>query len=406
MFKKIIIAIVIIAVILLFVFIKKGQVGTPSKLLKIKESVESIFVEMEEDLVKTTQELSQIGIKGEGARTALKDLCASNPYDVDCCLVDFNGIIKIMEPTVYNKFEGSDISDQEHIIQIHKEEKPVLSKAFWAVEGYSAVVFEYPVFSKKNELLGSVNMLIRPGIFLGEIILPTIKGLPIDIWVMQSDGYILYDFDKEEIGRNLFEDELYKPFTELIEIGKQISKEKQGSGQYSFFNEGFTKKVVKKTNWTTFEFYGTQWKIVMTKVENQDESSKRTLSGLGIKSYKENLENFSKDAELLKLISENNKEKIIEKFKEFYDANKGIYNIQWLDQNCTTRFGFPPENSLDNYHFSEQNEDERIYIDAINARLETSFESDLFERNKGHFQLFPLYYNEKYFGMIYYIIVI
>jgi len=405
MFKKILMAIGFIAVILLFIPFKKAQDETPSSLLKIKNRVESILVEMEEDLAETTQKLSLIGIEGEGTRNTLQNLCARHPYAVDCCFVDMDGIITIMEPKVYNKFEGSDISNQEHIIQLHKEKKPVLSKAFRAVEGYTAVVFAYPVFSQKNELLGSVIMLIRPELFLREIILPEIKGIPIDVWIMQPDGYILYDFDVEEIGRNLFEDELYKPFTELLEIGKKISKEEKGSGKYSFFNEGFSKKVVKKTNWTTVEFYGTQWKIVMTQLENQDESSKRTLSGLGIKSYKENLKTFSKDADLLKLISENDKNKILKKFKEFYDANKGIYNVQWLDQNYTTRFGFPPEQSLDNYHFSEKNEAERIYIDAINARLATSFESDLFEGNRGEFQLFPLNYNEQYFGMIYYIII-
>ncbi len=405
MFKKMLIAIGFIAVVLLFVLFKKEQDETPSRLLKIKNRVESILVEMDEDLAETTQKLSFIGIKGEGTRNTLQDLYASHPYAVDCCIVDLDGIITIVEPEILQKYEGVDISEQEHIIQLHKEKNPVLSKAFRAVEGYTAVVFEYPVFSQKKELTGSVNMLIRPEFFIREIILPEIKGLPIDIWVMQPDGYILYDFDAEEIGRNLFEDELYKPFTELLEIGKKISKEEKGSGKYSFFDEGFSKKVVKKTHWTTLEFYGTQWKIVMTQLESQDESSKRTLSGLGIKSYKENLKTFSKDADLLKLISGNNKDKILEKFKEFYDANKGIYNVQWLDQNYTTRFGFPPEHSLDNYHFSEQNEVEQIYIDAINARLETSFESDVFERNKGHFQLYPLNYNEQYFGMIYYIII-
>ena len=405
MFKKILLATGFIAVILLFIPFKKVQDETPSSLLKIKNRVESVLIEMDEDMAETTQKLSLIGIKGEGTRHTLQDLYARHPYAVDCCIVDLDGIITIMEPDNYNKFEGSDISDQEHIVRLHKEKIPVLSRAFRAVEGYTAVVFAYPVFSSKNELLGSVNMLVRPESFLREIILPEIKGVPIDVWVMQPDGYILYDFDVEEIGRNLFEDELYRPFTELLEIGKKISKEEKGSGKYSFFDEGFSKKVVKKTHWTTVEFYGTQWKIVMTQLEKQDESSKRTLSGLGIKSYKENLHTFSKDADLLKLISENDKDKIIEKFKEFYDANKGIYNVQWLDQNCTTRFGFPPEHSLDNYHFSEQNEAERIYIDVINARLETSFESDVFERNKGYFQLYPLNYNEQYFGMIYYIIL-
>ncbi|NQV17754.1 MAG: cache domain-containing protein [Armatimonadetes bacterium] len=405
MFKKILMAIGFIAVILLFIPFKKVQDETPSSLLKIKNRVESVLVEMDKDLAETTQKLSLIGIEGEGTRNTLRDLCARHPYAVDCCLVDLDGIITIMEPDPYNKFEGADISDQEHIIQLRKEKNPVLSKAFRAVEGYTAVVFEYPVFSQKKELLGSVNMLIRPEFFLREIILPEIKGIPIDVWIMQPDGYILYDLDVEEIGRNLFEDELYKPFTELLEIGKKISKEEKGSGQYSFFNEGFTKKVVKKTHWTTLEFYGTQWKIVMTQVENPDESSKKTLSGLGIKSYKENLKTISEDADLLKLISENDKDKIIEKFKEFYDANKGIYSVQWLDQNYTNRFGFPPEHSLDNYHFSEQKEAERIYIDAINARLATSFKDDLFEGKRGHFKLFPLHYNEQYFGMIYYIIL-
>jgi hypothetical protein len=78
------------------------------------------------------------------------------------------------------------------------------------------VDLEHPVFSSNGEFEGSVSMLIRPDFLFSSIITPVLQGIPVEAFVMQTDGRILYDEDKEEVGRMLFEDPIYKPFPSFL----------------------------------------------------------------------------------------------------------------------------------------------------------------------------------------------
>ena len=113
-----------------------------------------------------------------------------------------------VEPEAYQEYEGLNISDQDHVIRLQETQAPVLSLAFRAVEGFDAAALQWPIFAPDGELSGSVSMLIRPGSLLATLIAPQVQGFPIDVWVMQPDGLVLYDPDVEEIGRNLFTDPL------------------------------------------------------------------------------------------------------------------------------------------------------------------------------------------------------
>lgn len=62
---------------------------------------------------------------------------------------------------------------------------------------------------------------------------------------MQLDGKILYDYNKEEIGKYLFEDDLYKQFPSLLKVGENIVKNKKGESEYEFLDKKM-KQTVKK----------------------------------------------------------------------------------------------------------------------------------------------------------------
>jgi len=73
---------------------------------------------------------------------------------------------------------------------------------------------QHPVFDTNGEFIGSVSVLTEPE-FFGQIISGKVVNFPVEIWLMQKDGEIIYDVNKDEIGRNLFTDELYKNFESL-----------------------------------------------------------------------------------------------------------------------------------------------------------------------------------------------
>ena len=193
----------------------------------------------------------------------LGDLCRSYPYAVDCAVVDQNGRMVLVEPAEYTVFEGRDISAQEQIIRLRESKKPVLSNVIKTVEGIDAVDLEHPVFSSQGEFAGSVSLLFRPESLLSYILAPVLQGMPAEAFVMQTDGRILYDADKKEVGRMLFDDPMYKPFPQLLALGTLISREKKGAGSYEFKQEGSEKLVKKDAHWATVGLHGTEWRLVV-----------------------------------------------------------------------------------------------------------------------------------------------
>lgn len=74
---------------------------------------------------------------------------------------------------------------------------------------------------------------------------------PYQIWIMDEQGVIVYDENTKEIGLNLFSDEMYKGFPELLQIGKRIKNEPWGIGHYRFFLRGSEKPIYKLAAWDT-----------------------------------------------------------------------------------------------------------------------------------------------------------
>ncbi len=73
--------------------------------------------------------------------------------------VDEKGILVYTYP-VDQKAIGSDVSYQEHNRKFLIQKKPIVSSVFRAVQGYDAIVLEYPVFDSKGKFRGGVSCLI------------------------------------------------------------------------------------------------------------------------------------------------------------------------------------------------------------------------------------------------------
>ncbi len=245
---------------------KKAAVKPEALLAGLKDQIDLQFNKLDKALGQAGVDLSKTGLTGTEAVKVLYGLCSANPEIIDCAAVDPKGIMVTVEPGEYKNVEGADISAQEQVAELHRTQKPVLSKVFRSVEGFEAVDLEYPVFSPDGSLAGAVSLLLRPEFILEAIITPALQGLPAEAWLMQTDGRILYDQDHEEVGRMLFEDPLYKPFPGLLEIGRKIAAKEAGTGSYEFLGLGLEKPAQKKTFWTSVGIHGTQWRLVVTKM--------------------------------------------------------------------------------------------------------------------------------------------
>lgn len=359
--------------------------------------------EIDARLAVAAQGLSKTGLRGPEARILLQNLCRNAPSAVDCATIDSAGTMLLLEPEEYRKFEGVTIGKQEQVIRLQKTGKPVLSKVIRTVEGFDAVDIEHPVFSPQGTFLGAVSILIKPESLLASVATNLVQGLPIDVWAMQEDGRILYDPDREEIGRMLFDDPIYKPFPQLQSLGKTIAKERSGSGSYEFHGKGLNKPVRKSAYWTSVGLYGTDWRVVATHALADDGSQgKREISALGMKSSEDALRELAERAELQEALAGYDRAAVQRLFSRFLAEQYGIYAIQWVDARGINRDGYPVENSLTNYDLRSRNTPASKYIlQALFEKKESFFEAALVEGKEGSFFMVPVRKGKTYLGMIY-----
>jgi hypothetical protein len=375
----------------------------PPILSELGNEITAELNKVDQDAAKVARRLSGKDFTTAETRKMLGDLCGSYFYAVDCAVVDRNGRMVMVEPEAYAGFEGSDISAQEQIIRLHETKKPVLSNVIRAVEGIEAVDLEHPVFSSQGEFAGSVSALIRPESLLSHVLTPVLRGMPIEAFVMQTDGRILYDEDKDEVGRMLFDDPIYKPFPQLLAVVTMARREKTGSGTYDFRQKGSEKLVKKDAYWTTVGLHGTEWRLVVMHVRaGHAIPPGKDLGNPGTDSYQDALRRLAENAELKRALYGNDDAGIRDIFRTFYSEHDGLYSIQWVDSQGTNRYGYPEENSLINFDMkTSKTASAKPMLRALSDKKESTFDCPLVEGEIGTFFMIPVYEGAAYLGMIY-----
>ena len=63
---------------------------------------------------------------------------------------------------------------------------------------------------------------------------------------MQKDGRVLYDPDPSQLGKMLFDDPMFKPYPQLLTLGKEMVAERSGKGSYVFLTNQHASNVTKE----------------------------------------------------------------------------------------------------------------------------------------------------------------
>ncbi len=388
-----------------FVTGRQGQpvAELPPILSDLHTEITAELDKVDKDLAGVARRVSEEGLTTAETRKMLSDLCRSYPYAVDCAIVDRKGRMVLVEPHEYAGFEGSDISAQEQVTRLLRSKGPVLSNAFRAVEGFDAVDLEHPVFSPQGEFEGSVSILMRPESMLSHIITPVLQGMPVETFVMQTDGRILYDADTDEVGRMLLEDPMYKPFPQLLALGTLICREKTGAGSYDFRQKGSEKPVKKDAYWSTVGLHGTEWRLVVMHVRPRNVYSlRKDVAMPGTASYDGALRALAENAEMKKALADSDEVKFRQMLRDFFSVHGGLYSVQWLDARGTNRYGYPEENSFVNVDMNTSTaKSAEPMLKALSGKAESTFDCALAEGKTGIFFMVPVYEGERYLGMIY-----
>lgn len=199
-------------------------------------------------------------------RNILQNLYSKTFFLNEFAFVNMNGILQLIEPQQFYKFQGTDISAQDHIVEMYTTKQTILSKQFFAVEGFYSTVLVHPIMKGQN-MYGGVTSLFFPDALFKSYVLPLVKNQTFEIWVMEKGGCVLYDQDSSEIGRNVMTDPLYQAYPDLIRAAYLIDSVQSGKTSYQFYQTGTSTVVKKLTYWTTLNLWGSQWKIVWVKPE-------------------------------------------------------------------------------------------------------------------------------------------
>ena len=380
---------------------------TPRALARAQSELQKILESLNASLAAAARDLAkEESLSTPRVRSILSKLCTDthNGYVVDCCTIGPAGRIVAIEPETYKSYEGADISNQEQVVRLHQTKQPVLSLNMPMVEGFDAVDLEWPIMGEGKAFKGSVSILIKPETLIDTTIKPVIEGLPVNIWVMEKNGRILYDVHRDEIGRNLFTDPLFRPYEQLLALGKKIAEEPTGSGFYEYSNEGPTDIVKKNAHWVSVGLHGTDWRVVMVQVVAGDQQIEAPAGN--VMSVLSLLHVLAVSDELHKSMTAGDEDDIMRIFERFYKANPGFYSIQWIDASGINRFGYPSENSLMNYNMRAGKVPEDLKLmEVVDSKKEAALDLKLLERRKGMFYVVPVMTEDQYWGAIYLILL-
>jgi polar amino acid transport system substrate-binding protein len=253
----------------------ESEVNMLFMLLQIQASAQGNLNGVDSDLANASQNLSETGLDGTAARGVLSKLLEANSNLAEAITFSKNGTILVAEGKGSKGAEEADLSSQENIAYVLKDKIPAFSKQFLLVEGYNGTALAYPVFSPQGEFIGGISAIIEPDKLLNALVAPELQFnvstrsniTDYSFWAMELDGLIAYDRDESQIGKYLFTDPLYQPFSSLLDLGHRIVAEKSGHGYYSFqVTEANQSVVTKESYWTTVGLHSRELRLVVTKI--------------------------------------------------------------------------------------------------------------------------------------------
>ena len=230
-------------------------------LIRLQSDLTTALESLDGRLAYAAFDLGKTGLTDDAAHAILLNLSDSDPAIVDCVVADAGGTIIAAEPAAYRGAEGADIRAQDHVRHIQATKRPAMSEMITVAEGFPAVVIASPIFTNESRFAGFVAAVVRPEILIGNVAGPVTNGTSLQVMVIQTDGRLLYDTDRTQVGRMTLEDPLYADYPDLLDTARRTAVERYGTATYGFTAGG--EKVQKEIAWTTAGLHGTEWRVAV-----------------------------------------------------------------------------------------------------------------------------------------------
>jgi len=243
---------------------------------QISTSANTEFGAIKTGLQNTSQALAVSGLSGPEAERVLSENLQHHPWAVSSRTIAGNGVVQAAVPKNFAGLAGMDFSTRPAVRKANTNRTPGLSGVFRTDDGSYYVAQSYPVISAAGEYLGYADITYAPEDLLDGYIEAATSGNAYDVWVVQTDGTVIYDTTKDEIGRNILTDPVYAD-PALHKTFLAIVNETSGTGTYTFFDRAWNRNVTKTAVWDTAGTDGTEWRIVATGITDEKRVTPTTV---------------------------------------------------------------------------------------------------------------------------------
>ena len=231
------------------------------------KGIESFFQHYFSMLKFMSQTNSIINMNAEG-RNLMHILYNNNSKNIKgITRVDRKG--KILYTVPYNKKSiGANISAQEHMREILRTHKPVVSDVFEAVQGFRTIAFHVPVFQGKI-FKGTLAILISFDTISKNFLEDIKVGEDGYAWLISPKGVELYCPVPGHVGKTVYETSAQ--FPDVIAMAEEMRKGRQGKTTYMYdrIRGNITSKVKKQAVYMPIYIINTFWSIVVATPEDE-----------------------------------------------------------------------------------------------------------------------------------------
>jgi hypothetical protein len=234
-----------------------------SILAQAQMTAQAEIKKVDEQAMNLSMQLSPFGLNGTAARAFLDETIAANANIISILTYDTKGIIIAAAPAQYQHTEGSDLSGDANVQKLLRTKMPTMSNEFISIEGPIGAVLASPVFDSAGKFIGAASILFNASRMMTYALPPLAAGTSFTFFVMQPDGFLIYDVDPAEVGTNLFSS-YYAAFPQLQALGWRMVNESTGYGTYSYYESQQSQQVVnKECYWTTVGAHSVTWRVVI-----------------------------------------------------------------------------------------------------------------------------------------------
>ncbi len=176
--------------------------------------------------------------------------------------VDEKGTIIYAPPQL--KITNKNILYEQHIKDIIKYRKPVISDVFYAVQGYNAIAIHVPVL-RNGKFDGSIGGILKVEA-AGKKFLEDIRiGESGYAWMISRDGTELYSPVPGSVGKSVYETSLDDP--DMLAMAKKMMAGDSGLAVYNYAPQKNKVKGKRYAVYVPVHIPNTNWSIVVSTAE-------------------------------------------------------------------------------------------------------------------------------------------